>query len=181
MAAGEGVIVRTLMLDSNEPLAGVRVEWEAHCDTRGEGQTDSNGEYRIPGLTRSCNGLMLRVSRPGMVSLKAFWNTKDLDDSTDALVLPPAIFFMEKAVRISGRLLDETGKPIGGGTVCGGVHKVYPARNRSSIFLENPPAQTMTVSGISTAPRQAARPSAWMRTTSSIFRTLISTCAAIGH
>lgn len=123
--ATSGITVKTLMDGSHELVSGVQIKWDSN-DGRGEGQTAANGEYAITGLTRRCASLIIEVSHPGMVPLDFYWQNKHLADSDAPLALPPVLFLMENTTRIGGKLVDEHGQPIPGGTVVVSAKKKYP-------------------------------------------------------
>jgi thiol-disulfide isomerase/thioredoxin len=123
---GSRLLVKTLMNVSRQPIAGVTINWEADGGANGKGETSASGEYTIIGVTSRCSWLMIKVSQPGLVPLRIYWNTRNTDDSSAPINLPPFLFLMEKSARISGHIVDETGKPISQATVIIDVIKKYP-------------------------------------------------------
>src|ERR1700722_3122780 len=104
-------LVEVRMLESGKPVAGVKVSWEDDKGLKGSGQTDTSGRLTIEGLPEKLAWLVVRTSYSGMAPLANYWNNKDANSLTTSGI-PPFLFFLEKGARISGRVVDEAGKPI---------------------------------------------------------------------
>src|SRR5580704_3371134 len=117
-------IVEVRMMGSRQAVAGAKVSWETDGGLKGSGQTSASGKCTIDGISNQCKWMVVRASREGMVPLAIYWN-RNAGDESGPIALPPFVFLMEKATRISGHVFDEAGKPIVGAIVFINTRKKY--------------------------------------------------------
>ncbi len=118
--------VTALMLDTNQPVPGAKITWEGDGDLKGSGQTSADGQCQITGIPTPCHWIDVKISQPGMVPLRIFWN-----DSKNASLLQRFAFGMEKGAPISGLVVDDSGQPIPNAHVVVEIRKKYPNSDQS--------------------------------------------------
>ncbi len=120
------LVVSTGELTNGTGMAGVRVTLRTwNPDKRTTASTDASGIARFQ-VAADCRYLVLHAEREGFVPAFIRWGPLD-----GAEPMPQQFrFAMEKAITISGKVVDQNNLPLAGATVVIDVDRAYPGTSQ---------------------------------------------------
>ncbi len=113
--AGRAIEVLVLAEEDGRPIAGATVEATAFRGLleKSDFVTDAQGRCRVAIGEPAPSGFSLSASAPGRVPLSVGWN----EDGPTSKIPDSSTFRLPRGEAISGRVVDEGGKPIAGAKV----------------------------------------------------------------